>query len=150
MDGHASPHHRGLTPPAPALIPAARVGKTRAVLNSSSQEGVPPPLPQRQRSVRFEGYGDDQLRLDGHGEELDGHGEEPPGGSPTPRARDSTRSSLSQRFSDQMDSLAAKLNGTAGTLTIVHRSNKKQKPSVPFVNTKIEDLTAENGEADNR
>ncbi|KAK3046693.1 hypothetical protein LTR09_011840 [Extremus antarcticus] len=137
-DGPASPHHRILSPPGPALIAPAKLSKIRAVGTSSSHELEPPQLPQRRRSVRFQGCGDDQM---------DGQPETPPEDSPTPRARDSTRSSLSQRLSDQMESLAAKLNGAAGTQTIVHRSNKKQKPTVPFVNTRIEDFAADNGDA---
>ncbi|KAK5169120.1 uncharacterized protein LTR77_006429 [Saxophila tyrrhenica] len=137
MDGTSKPHYRVLTPPAPALIAPTRSSPARPLHTSSSNDRVEAEVPQRKRSVRFEGYGDDQL---------DGHKEATSEGSPTPRARDSARSSSSQRLSNQMDSLAAKLNGTAGTQTIVHRSNRKQKPTVPFANTRFEDF-AENGEA---
>ena len=131
MDGATSPRHRVLTPPASALTPAIKVSKVRAVLDSSSHDQTEVQIPQRKRSVRFEGCGDNQL--DGHGEDLSDD-------SPTPRARDSTRSSLSERLTDGIEALAAKLNGTTGTQTIVHRTNKKQKPSVPFVNTQVEDF----------
>ena len=140
MDGACSPHHRIMTPPSPALVPTGNVSRLRALFTSSSGQESPQ-IPQRKRSVRFEGVGNDQL---------DGQPDEQPETKPLRASDESQRSSVSQRFSDQMESLSAKLKGNAGTQTIVHRASQKQKPTVPFLNTKADSVlsrTAEDGNA---
>ena len=140
MDGAASPHHRIISTPAPALTPASKVGKVRALFTSSSSREQPQ-APQRKRSVRFEGLGAGQL---------DGPPREDSGATPTQTTKESRRSSVSQRFSDQMDNLSDKIIGTNGTQTIVHRTKIREKSAVPFMSTKADPSsgrTAEDGNA---
>ncbi|KAK3724496.1 hypothetical protein LTR37_001120 [Vermiconidia calcicola] len=136
MDGNSSPHHRILTPPAPVLLAPTKPGKFRKLFSpSSSQEIIQ--TPQRKRSVRFEGVPNNS--------QLDGQPGPDSETTPIQQTRESHRSSLSQRLSDQMESLSAKLNGTAGTETIVHRTSRKQTPTVPFIDTQVsngEDVNA--------
>lgn len=95
--------------------------------SSTSHEQVSPlsqpSAPRRKRSVRFQN--------EAGGAQVDGpfeHSEE--------TSRDS-RSSWSQRLSDQFDSIAAKMNAaldTPGSNTIVHRPISKQRPALPYMN----------------
>ena len=140
MDGACSPHHRDMSPPSPALVPTGNVGRLRALF-TSSPSNEEPNVPQRKRSVRFLGC---------HNDQLDGQPEEQSEETPTRPSRESRRSSLSQRLSDGVENVSSKLNGTAGTQTIVHRANHRQKPSVPFINTNDDSIlgrTAEDGNA---
>ena len=50
---------------------------------------------------------------------------------------ESRRSSVSQRVSDQIESLGVKLNGTNGTQTIVHRGGLRQRLTTPHIATKM-------------
>ena len=101
----------------------------------SSSSHQHPPIPQRRRSVRFQDAADDQL--DGPPEdEVDGES------TPLPKERRTSRSrsSLSQRLSEGMEHLAIKLNGSPGTGTIVHRGSHRRRPTVPFINTKVDSV----------
>ena len=53
--------------------------------------------------------------------------------------QETSHSSWSQRLSDQMENIGAKINGnaavTAGTNTIVHRPHSKYRPSIPNMDT---------------
>lgn len=69
---------------------------------------------------------------------MDGQPDEKSDATQAPASEESERRSLSQRLSDQMDSLSEKVKGTAGTQTIVHRASQQQKPTVPFINTKAD------------
>lgn len=132
MDGASVPLHRTATPPAPALVPGNRVDRFRAMFSSSSShnegpEPLPAPTPQRKRSVRF-------FNEDG-GPQVDGpveHVDRTPALSPQP-----SHSGWSQRLSDQMENIGAKINGNgtapAGTSTIVHRPSTRQRPSIPYM-----------------
>lgn len=125
MDGANTPHHRTASPPPPAI---SRAAKLRSFFSSSSQEQPLPQLPQRKRSVRFEGFPNSQL--DGQ----PGDGER----SPLNGSAESQASRISSKLSERIATLETKLNGNAGTQTIVHRSNLRTKPSVPFINTKVD------------
>lgn len=65
--------------------------------------------------------------------QLDGQPEERPEAIVTRTSKKSSRSSLSQRLSDQLESLGSKLNETNGTQTIVHRGGSRKKPTIPFI-----------------
>ena len=123
MDGTSVPHHRNATPPAPVLMSPSKPGRFRALFTSSSG-GDEQFLLQRKPSGRSHDY---------HRGQLDGQPSEESDPTPRPGSKESRRSSLSQRLSDQMDNLSAKLNGTAGTQTIVHRAGSRRRQSIPHI-----------------
>lgn len=149
MDGVAVPHHRTATPPPPALVPGNRVGRFRAFFSSSSSNNdstpspIAAPIPQRKRSVRFHNV-DGQPQLDGPFEKDDR--------SALLSPQETSHSSWSQRLSDHMESIGAKVNGngsaTPATNTIVHRPFSKQRPSLPYVDTKNAPSPQRTAEAD--
>lgn len=133
LEVNRSPQHRVLTPPAPALTSSSRVGRVRRLFtNSSGGRSSESEIPYRRRSVRFQG-------------QVDGQHEASTMGSQTPRPRNSTGSSWSQRLSEQIENIAAKLNSTGEPQTIVHRTMGRSTPKVPFLNTQIEDFAADDG-----
>ena len=138
MEETCSPQHRVITPPAPAFVPSRNLGRLRALFTSSaSNEGAE--VRTSKPSVHYQGLNNDQL---------DGQPDEPFKKTiPRQDSRDSPRSSLSQRLSDQFESLGAKLNGTTGTQTIVHRASSRQRQTLPLVNVVETSPTryAENG-----
>lgn len=102
-------------------------------MSRSSESSQRRPVPQRQRSVRFLIVPDNQL---------DGQVSEQSEMTPTPtsRARDdagsheSQRSRHSHKVSEKIEALAAKLNTTNGSATVVHKANAKPRMSVPYIN----------------
>lgn len=124
-DGTCSPHHRSLPPPSPVLVPRGKVERMRALFSSSSAHQHPQ-IPQRRRSVRFEVPRD--MHVDG---QLVDRLEE----YSTPPRKERSRSSLSQRLSDHVEHITARINAVSGNGTIVHRRSSHQRPSVPFINT---------------
>lgn len=107
--------------------------------HDSREESIASPVPKRKRSVRF-------FDEDG-GPQLDGpfeHMESVPTLSPQ-----ASRSSWSQRLSNHMESIGAKINGdgtaTPGTNTIVHRPASKNRPTLPRtdINDSPRDRSAE-------
>ncbi|KAK5119510.1 hypothetical protein LTR85_007610 [Meristemomyces frigidus] len=139
MDGSSMPHHRTATPPPPAISNTA--GKIRRLFSSSSvQEN--PQVPSRRRSVHFEGLAESQL--DGMPGDHSVH-------TPLMRHSEGSNSSrISLKLLERVASLESKLNGTAGTSTIVHRANLRMRPSVPYINTNVDAVLSqftENGNA---
>jgi len=139
MDIPASDGPSGLdrtrSPTPPELVPAHRVGRIRGLLHrTSSSYSVPSPphcspCPQRRKSVRFRNPGEAQL--DGPTEQA----EKTP--VPSPRPKESSRSSLGGRISEQLDHIGAKLLSTPGTDTVVHRPRSRQRPGLPHVDTNV-------------
>lgn len=125
MEGPCTPQHRVITPPPPALVPSKNVGRLRALFTSSSSHDHPEMVPQRKRSVHFQAHNDGLL---------DEQPEERSENTSEHDSRRSHRSSLSQRLSDHLESLGAKLNGANGTQTIVHRKGSRQRHTQPYIN----------------
>ena len=110
MDGSGAPVERAVSSPPAICTPASNVGRLRALFTSSSNHD--------QQEARPQTDGQVEKRLETTNRR---------------QSRDSQRSSLSQRVSDHLESLGAKLNGTAGTQTIVHRADSRQRKSPQFV-----------------
>ena len=120
-----------MAPPSPVLVPSGNVGRLRGLFRSSSSHERER-IPQRRPSVRFAIAAEDQL---------DGQSEHESEESPMPLLpRERNRSSLSQRLSDRMEHISAKLNGSPGTQTIVHRGSPHKRLTVPFINTKVDSV----------
>lgn len=129
LDGISEPHHRTASPPPPALS-RVNSGRTGSLGHLCPTEyGKPPGVPQRKRSVRFEGVQSNSSHLD----QLDGHA--------NAGSYDSRTSSHSNRTTQRLEAWAAKLNiGAAPTDTVVHRSNSKRRPNVPYLSTTFDGM----------
>lgn len=127
MDGVSSPRHRTASPPVSALAKETKIGRVRAIFTSSSDE---------ERSPMVEPH--IQARLHGSNDgQLDGHSSEHSETTSKRGSRELRGSSLSQKFSEHMESLNAMLNGTNGTQTVVHRTGPRTRPAMPRVDTRI-------------
>ncbi|KAK1072478.1 hypothetical protein LTR74_002514 [Friedmanniomyces endolithicus] len=131
MDGASTPQHRTATPPPAALSRTRSLGTrslgTRSLRSRRSfSDPLPALLPQRKRSVRFQGFSGSQL--DGNHSETNATGSRPGSG-------ESRTSGISAKLSERIAALEVKLSGTTGTSTIVHRANLRTRPSVPFIDT---------------
>ncbi|KAK1088083.1 hypothetical protein LTR33_000728 [Friedmanniomyces endolithicus] len=126
MDGASTPQHRTATPPPAALSRTRSLGTRSLRSRRSISDPLPALLPQRKRSVRFQGFSGSQL--DGNHSETNATGSRPGSG-------ESRTSGISAKLSERIAALEVKLNGTTGTSTIVHRANLRTRPSVPFIDT---------------
>ncbi|CAK3906112.1 hypothetical protein AC579_4194 [Lecanosticta acicola] len=119
MDGMSSPHHRTAPPTRPAL--SSHVATVRDALRSSDASWEVPTtyVPQRKRSVRFEGLGVNS-QLDGQVSER--------------------RSKSESSSHSRLEALTTKLAITSATDTVVRRANSKTKPNVPFLDTHVDFL----------
>lgn len=155
LDGtSARPCHRTATPPPSAMSAEgnAQVYRKRGRLGfGSGAETCETNVPQRKRSVRFEGCGD-YLSMD---DQLDGVNDGPDGilppaddGVPINGSHTRESSARSQRTTQRLEALTAKLSLTTGTDTVVHRAKSKAAPNMPFLDTSIEPLHYQNNHAD--
>ncbi|KAK0781363.1 hypothetical protein LTR02_013523 [Friedmanniomyces endolithicus] len=126
MDGASTPQHRTATPPPAALSRTRSLGTRSLRSRRSISDPLPALIPQRKRSVRFQGFSGSQL--DGNHSEANATGSRPGSG-------ESRTSGISAKLSERIAALEVKLNGTTGTSTIVHRANLRTRPSVPFIDT---------------
>ncbi|KAK0947053.1 hypothetical protein LTR29_001636 [Friedmanniomyces endolithicus] len=126
MDGTSTPQHRTATPPPAALSRTRSLGTRSLRSRRSISDPLPALIPQRKRSVRFQGFSGSQL--DGNHSEVNATGSRPGSG-------ESRTSGISAKLSERIAALEVKLNGTTGTSTIVHRANLRTRPSVPFIDT---------------
>ena len=132
MDATSSPHHRSVFSLPPVLANSNPV-------DDCKNDPLPLPIfvyddpstcvPMRKRSVRFEGLTNSQL----DGQTSQSSDQPPTFGSPEP----SQSSTYSHRVSERIEAIGVKLNGNANPQTVVHRSNSKSKPNVPYINTDI-------------
>jgi len=144
MDGASTPQHRTATPPPAALSRTRSLGTrslgTRSLRSRRSiSDPLPALLPQRKRSVRFQGFSGSQL--DGNHSETNATGSRPGSG-------ESRTSGISAKLSERIAALEVKLNGTTGTSTIVHRANLRTRPSVPFIDTNVSTTPVKETEED--
>lgn len=93
---------------------------------------LPPLRPARQRSVRFKI--EEPVQIDGPNSEYQSD-------TSDPESDDSSRSKLSHRLSACFESLNGRLALTTGTDTVVHRTNKRPRPTVPQIDTTPVTLT---------
>ncbi|KXT13958.1 hypothetical protein AC579_4194 [Pseudocercospora musae] len=135
MDGTCEPNHRTATPPPPAMVgsEALHVSRARRLLQSTS--GNEQLVPQRKRSVRFEGFS--QF-------ELDGQMSDNQVTTPEPKRR----SRGSHSTSKSLEALAAKLKLDTATSTVVRRSSSKKKPNVPYIHTNFDGMNGSAREAE--
>ncbi|KAK5705434.1 hypothetical protein LTR97_002552 [Elasticomyces elasticus] len=126
-DGTSTPQHRTATPP-PTALSRNRSLRSLRTHRSSSDLSLPTLVPQRKRSVRFQGFSFSGSQIDGTHSEGDpfvsGSGESRTGGG------------ISSKLSERIAALEFKLNGT-GKSTVVHPANRRARPSVPFINTNV-------------
>lgn len=112
---------------------ALHVSRSRGQLQSTS--GNEQLVPQRKRSVRFEGFSQSQL---------DGQISDEPVTPPEPKRR----SRGSHSTSKSLEALAAKLKLNTATSTVVRRSGSKKKPNVPYIHTNLDGMNGNAREAE--